>query len=304
MKKISVFILCLVLFLAACGNNTEQSDKSKESNSATKTFRQDNGKKIKIPKNPKRIVVLHPTYIGALVKFGHKPVGVIDFVKQNKTLNDATKGAKRIGQGNMEQITKSKPDLIITTTEDKNANKLKKIAPTIQMDAMKSDYKSTTKELGEIVNEKDQANKWIKDWDKQLQKDKKELGDKVKGKTITALQSTPKGISAFGTNYGRGTEIVYSGYGMKQPKKLKEETKNAYMATPSEENLSEYTGDYIILATMGEKPEFTQKDNWKNLDAVKKDHVINLDLQDTQYNDPISLEKQREIIFKQLKDMK
>lgn len=91
---------------------------------------------------------------------------------------------------------------------------------------------------------------------------------------------------------------------MRYPKLLEKETKNAYMATPSEEKLSDYTGDYIILATMGEKPSFTQKENWKNLEAVKKGHVINLDLQDTQYNNPISLEKQRKIIFKQLKDMK
>lgn len=305
MKRIVFVMLCMILLLSACGNNVskDKSNDTKSDNASTKTFKQDDGTKVKIPKNPKRIVVLHPTYIGTLVKFGHKPVGVIDFVKQNKTLDDATKGIKRIGQGNIEQIAKTKPDLIITTQEDKNANKLKKIAPTIQMDAMKSNYKETTKELGEIVNEQDKANKWLKEWDNKLQKDKKALGDKVKGKTITVLQSTPKGISAFGQNYGRGTEIVYDGYGMKQPKLLEKETKNAYMATPSEEQLADYTGDYIILATMGEKPPFTQKANWKNLDAVKKGHVINLDLQDTQYNDPISLEKQRKIILKQLKDM-
>ncbi len=139
---------------------------------------------------------------------------------------------------------------------------------------------------------------------KKLEKDKKSLGNKVDGKTITVLQSTPKGLTAFGKNYGRGTEIVYGGYGMMQPEKLEKETKNAYMATPSEEELSDYTGDYIILATMGETPQFTQTTNWKNLDAVKNNHVIELDLQQTQYNDPISLEKQREIILKQLKEMK
>ena len=100
--------------------------------------------------------MLHPTYIGALVEFGHKPVGVIDFVKQNKTLSDATKGAKMLGQNNVEDIAKTKPDLIITTKEDKTLIN-SKIAPTVQMDAMKSDYKAATRELGEIVNEQDKA---------------------------------------------------------------------------------------------------------------------------------------------------
>lgn len=31
------------------------------------------------------------------------------------------------------------------------------------MDAIKSNYKETTKELGEIVNEQDKADKWLKD---------------------------------------------------------------------------------------------------------------------------------------------
>ncbi|WP_325876247.1 hypothetical protein [Mammaliicoccus sciuri] len=41
-------------------------------------------------------------------------------------MDEATKGATRVGQENIEQIAKTKPDLIITTKEDKNAKKLKK----------------------------------------------------------------------------------------------------------------------------------------------------------------------------------
>lgn len=107
MKKILVLLLSMFVILAACGNkdsnDSKTSDKSSH-NKETKTFTQNDGKKVKIPKDPKRIVVLHPTYIGALVKFDHKPVGVIDFVKQNKTLDQATKGVKRVGQTDIEQI--------------------------------------------------------------------------------------------------------------------------------------------------------------------------------------------------------
>ncbi|MEX6014757.1 ABC transporter substrate-binding protein [Mammaliicoccus sciuri] len=305
MKKFIVFALSLVLLLAACGSNEgkEKAEETKSDSSNTKTFKQDDGKKVKIPKNPKRIVVLHPTYIGALVKFGHKPVGVLDFVKQNKTLDEATKGATRVGQENIEQIAKTKPDLIITTKEDKNAKKLKKIAATVQLDSMNSDYKEVTKELGSIVNEQDKADKWVKDWEEKLEQDKKDLGNKVDGKTITVIQSSPKGLMAFGKSLGRGTEIIYDGYGMSMPEKLDKKIKNEYSMPISEEELTEYTGDYIILATMGETPQFTKTNNWKNLKAVKEGHVITLDASNTAYNDPISLEKQREIILKQLKDM-
>ncbi|KYH13793.1 ABC transporter substrate-binding protein [Staphylococcus kloosii] len=306
MKKILVLLLSMFVILAACGNkdsnDSKTSDKSSH-NKETKTFTQNDGKKVKIPKDPKRIFVLHPTYIGALVKFDHKPVGVIDFVKQNKTLDQATKGVKRVGQTDIEQIAQTKPDLIITSKEDKNIKKLKKIAPTVQFDSKKSNYKETTIQLGEIVNEKSKAKKWVKHWDQQMAQDKEKLGNKIKGKTITAVQSTPKGLVAFGKSLGRGTEIVYDGYDMKMPKALEDKVHSSYNAQISQEELATYTGDYIILATNGDKPAFTKTDNWRNLNAVKKGHVITLDASDTTYNDPISLEKQRKIILKQLNTM-
>lgn len=91
---------------------------------------------------------------------------------------------------------------------------------------------------------------------------------------------------------------------MQMPKALEDKVHNSYNAQISQENLTTYTGDYIILATNGDKPAFTKTNNWQNLNAVKKGHVITLDASDTTYNDPISLEKQRKIILKQLNNMK
>lgn len=90
---------------------------------------------------------------------------------------------------------------------------------------------------------------------------------------------------------------------MKMPKELEHNVNKNYSTILNEEKLSDYTGDYIILTTMGEESEFTETNNWKNLNAVKKGHIIKLDVTDTAYNDPISLEKQRKIILRQLKNM-
>src|SRR5699024_3128385 len=116
---------------------------------------------LEVPEVPNRIAVLHPTYLGALVNRGHKPVAVPEFVKQNKVLNDVTKDAKKIDNTNVEQIAKAKPDLIIATSQDKNLNKLKKIAPTVTFDNMKSTYEDNTKLLAELVGEQDKADKWL-----------------------------------------------------------------------------------------------------------------------------------------------
>ncbi|MCU5747003.1 hypothetical protein N9R04_09975 [Staphylococcus sp. SQ8-PEA] len=139
MKKVIFIFISLIIILAGCGKQ----DSDKESD--LKAFKQDDNTEIKIPKNPKRIVVLHPTYIGAFVKFRHTPVGVTNYVNQNKTLKEATKSSKVMNANDIEAITKLKPDFIITTKEDKNYKKIEKISPTIQIDAMKSNYKETTK---------------------------------------------------------------------------------------------------------------------------------------------------------------
>lgn len=308
MKKLLPILLCLALLLVACsnGNDNNKSDSNKSDNqqSSTKSFTTD-GKKVKVPKDPKRIVVLHPTFVGALVKFGHKPVAVPDFVDQNKTLKDATKGIDRLDNTNVEQVTKQKPDLIITTAEDKNIKKLQKIAPTVAFNMTNIDYKDATKQIGELVGEKKQADKWVKDWEKQLAKDKKALSPFIDGKTATVVQQTPKGTMAFSDHLGRGTEIIYGGYGMKQPDKLKEDIGKQYAMPINPEQFNDYLGDIVVVAEDGDqKADFENTNFWKNLSAVQKDHVIRYDVNDTQYNDPISLEKQRDIFFKELKKMK
>lgn len=307
MKKVLILVLTLILFVAACGNNNDNKDSSskKDSNSDTKSFTMDNGKKVDVPKNPKRIAVLHPTYVGALVKFDHTPVAVPEFINQNKVLKDVTKDAKKIDQTNVEQVAKSKPDLIITSAQDKNLNKLKKIAPTVTFDAMTSTYKDNTTKLAELVGEEDKVKEWIKEWDKKLKNDREELDPLIKGKTATVLQQTPKGLMAFSAELGRGTEILYSGWGLKQPEDLKKATEktNAISITPEE--FDKYLGDFVVIAANGDqKAPFEDTNVWANTEAKKNDHVVKFDVSETQYNDPISLEKQREIFLKAFKEMK
>ncbi|WP_436854575.1 ABC transporter substrate-binding protein [Staphylococcus caeli] len=305
MKKLLFIALCLILFASACTNDKSSDQQSKSDDNGQKVFKDDTNAKVKIPKNPKRIVVLHPTYVGALVKFDHKPVAVPKFVEQNKVLKDATKGVKYIDNTSIEQITTQKPDLIITTVQDKNIKKLQKIAPTIAFDSEKSTYKNHTLKLAEVIGEKDKAQKWIKQWDKQMAKDKKELAPVIKDKSVSVVQQTPKGTMAFSKNYGRGTEILYDGYGMKQPEVLAEATKDKFATPLSPEKFTEYIGDYAVVATNGNKEaDFESTNYWKNLPAVKNDDVIKLDVSETQYNDPISLEKQRDIFYNALKAKK
>ncbi|MDW3828007.1 ABC transporter substrate-binding protein [Staphylococcus saprophyticus] len=305
MKKLLLILICLTLFVGACSTQDSSKKNDSENKSTEKSFKDDTAKEVKIPKNPKRIAVLHPTYIGALVKFSHKPIAVPEFVEKNKVLNDATKGIKRIDNTSVEQVTKQKPDLIVTTIQDKNIKKLQKIAPTVAFDSEKSTYKDHAKKLAALVNEESKAKQWIKDWDKQMADDKKELSPLIKGKTVSVLQQTPKGTMAFSDHLGRGTEILYDGYGMKQPKALEKATQDKFATPINPENFKDYIGDFAVIATNGDQPApFENTNYWNNLLAVKDNQVIKFDVTETQYNDPISLEKQRDIFYKALKSKK
>ncbi|MGY0685335.1 hypothetical protein ACW7DJ_12115 [Mammaliicoccus sciuri] len=110
---------------------------------------------------------------------------------------------------------------------------------------------------------------------------------------------------AFSDELGRGTEILYSGWGLKQPEDLKKATEktNAISITPEE--FDKYLGDFVVIAANGDqKAPFEDTNVWANTEAKKNDHVVKFDVSETQYNDPISLEKQREIFLKAFKEMK
>ncbi|RIP07540.1 ferrichrome ABC transporter substrate-binding protein, partial [Staphylococcus gallinarum] len=112
MKKLIFPLLALMLILAASGNNS--SDDASKKDKKEKTYTQDSGKKVKIPKDPKRIVVLGATYAGGLKELDANIVGVANIVDDSKVLKDKFKDVDKVDAENVESVAKLKPDLIIT----------------------------------------------------------------------------------------------------------------------------------------------------------------------------------------------
>lgn len=312
-------VVLLLTVLAACNstggsedtdNDVEDSngDASEEnSDNDTKIFTTDSGDEVEVPETPERIVVLHPTYVGALVKFGHPPVGVPEYITGNKVLDEATKdidGLEYINPDDLEQISNLEPDVIVTHNTNENLNQLKKIAPVVTIDASISDHIDNTEMLAELVGEEEQAEAWINEWTSQLEEDKERFADLLEGNTATILQADAKEISAASDRLGRGGEIIYDVYGLELPEALKENLNGELMLPISQEDLPEYAGDIIILTTEGEvELPFTDTPLWNNLEAVKNDRVISMDLTKVRFNDPLTLERQREIIVEGLESM-
>lgn len=307
MKNI-IYLLCtimLVTVLSACQQDESVSDgQDNDSNEKVMVdYTTDSNKTIKIPKNPQRIAVLASSYFGNLAALDANIVGADQFVEQSKLLKKEMKDVEVIETGNIEQVMNLNPDLIITYDTDENLKQLQKIAPTIPIKYEKWNYLDIHEELGRIVGKEDEAKKWVKQWKKTLAEDKekvtKALGENT---SISVMEQYAKDIYVYGTNWGRGTEILYQGLGLDVPAQTKKDVVETGWEKISVEEIKKYSGDYMFIGTGGSGSDNAYRDTaiWKNLNAVKNDQVIEYSSDIYYFNDPISLEYQRKDIVKAL----
>ncbi|PKI21630.1 iron-siderophore ABC transporter substrate-binding protein [Staphylococcus succinus] len=298
MKKLLCLILCLTMFIAACGNH----DKSNSNTSEEKrTYTTDDGKEIQIPQHPKRVLDLTANY-GNFKKLGVKPIAITSLFPNSKYLN--MDKVKKIDPEDVEAAAKLKPDLIITYKENKNNKKLAKIAPTVPIKVQNMDYKETHIEIGKLVGKEAKAKKQARALSKKLAEDgqviKKQIG---KDKTFSIMDVQAKDIYQFGPRFGRGSEAIYEGFGFKEDADAKAAMpKDKFMKVPKEK-FNDYSGDYLMIPSKdGKQPnnDFVKSDVWKNNEAVKNNNVIYYPMDEAIYADVISIEKQAEVFKKEL----
>ncbi|PTL17730.1 ferrichrome ABC transporter substrate-binding protein [Staphylococcus gallinarum] len=298
MKKLLFLLIALVLILAACGNKSDSDSKKEE----TKSYKLDSGKSIDVPKSPKRIAVVAPTYAGGVKYLGGKIVAVNKQVDSSKLLKDKFKGVTKVGDNDVEKVAKSKPDLIIVYSTDKNIKKYKKIAPTVVFDYGKHKYLDQQEELGKLLGKEDKVKAWEEKWKAKTKKDGKEIKEKIgSDATVSIFDEFDKKLYSYGPNWGRGGEVLYQAFGLKMPEKLDKLVKKEGWAEIKQEKLADYAGDYIVSTSEGKAtPSYAKTDLWNNIPAVKDGHVIKVQAETYWYNDPYTLEYMRKDLKEKL----
>lgn len=296
MKKMIWLASLLALLLVACGQK-----ENKEQAASTRTYTTETGEKITIPAKPKRIVVL-TAQLGNFKKLGVTPVGMTDVYPKSSYLDET--GVKRVPIENVEAIAKLKPDLIIAYSQNEQIEKYKKIAKTITFTTSKHSFKEMHIEIGKILGKEALAKKQIREMDEKLKKDGEEVKAKIgDDKTFSIMDVQPKQVYLFGTDFGRGGEVIYQGYGFSLPEKVEKALpKEGYLGISLEE-MNEYTGDYLLVPTKdGKEPnlDITNSGVWKKNQAVKQGHVLYCSIKEFIYADPISIEKQSAALKKML----
>ncbi|WP_256762157.1 iron-hydroxamate ABC transporter substrate-binding protein [Cohnella sp. WQ 127256] len=318
MKKLSVpFILILVLLLSACGGNqanknNEASSPSAESSSAapsssqaaasesdTLTYQSENGP-VEVPTHPQRVVVLTRFLTGNVMILGVPLVGVDEMSKENPNFADKLKDVEAVSDESLEKIIELNPDLIIGLSDIMNIDKFKKIAPTVTYTYGKVDFKTQQLEVGKLLNKEKEAQAWVEDFDARTKK----VGEEIKAKigenaTVSVIETFNKQLYVYGDNFGRGTEILYQQFGLGMPEKVKESTSKDGFFAVSTEVLKDYTGDYVIFSKNADEDNTFQKtETYKNIPAVKNQHVFEADAKAFYFNDPLSMEYQLEFFTK------
>ena len=259
-----------------------------------------------IPKNPKRIASLSSTYTGYLLQLGFDPVTVTSYDAKNPVLKEKVKNAKVLMPEDLESIAKQKPDLIVVDASDKNIDELKKIAPTIAIDYGKNDYLEILNRFGQIFGKEKEADQWIADWKSKTADIGKQLKEKLgQNVTFTVVGLYEKEIYLFGNNWGRGGEVIYKSLGFDAPQKVKDEVFPSGYLQVSQETVSEYIGDYVLVAAEDDKTgsALYESDVWKSIPAVQQNHILKVDANAFYFNDPLTLEYELKTIQDGLEKM-
>lgn len=304
-----VFILGVLFVLTGCGSNTSDTEKAQEKEATgTHLFKATNGE-IEVPNNPKRVVVR--TYMGHVLALDVPVVGATEWDLASPFIDKKVLDKiKDVGVPmNAEEVLALEPDLIITDTEDEVAS-LEKIAPTVLLpyDTVRNINESVDL-FGELLNRKTEAEAWKKSFKENADKERARLAavNFPMDATVGLYELQDSKLFVFGSNFGRGGQVLTTGLGLKQQDNIQKVSDGDGWKELSLEALPDYAADFMFFtsytANGTESAELTAlKANpiWKTIPAVEKNQVIELPFEKMYYYDPIAIQAQLKLITDKL----
>ncbi|WP_030420320.1 ABC transporter substrate-binding protein [Streptomyces sp. NRRL F-5065] len=282
------------LLLTGCGSGDSGSKDAKGSagkesaaSSATRTVKDATGRAVEVPAEPKRIVTLTQEDLDMVLALGVKPVGITNGQGLDKPpayLADKVEGVDVVGnllQPVMDKVVAARPDLILAgdMQDEQVLKQLREITPaTLVTMAPTDDWKLSFRGIGNAVNKLDRANEVISEHEAAAKAAGGKLGAN-KGAEVSIVRWNPGGPSWMeNKQFASGIALEM---GLKRPKAQNKDG-NAHTPSLSLEKINEIDGDWLFLSTLtsdGEKAleDVQSKAAYKELDAVKNDHVVTVD---------------------------
>lgn len=291
----SIAAVLLICLLSACTSSKQQT-KTTNSSTSFRLVTDSLGHKVKIPNHPKRII---GSYLeDYLIALGEIPVAQWS-IGNGSVQTYLQKNLKNVPLISYdlpyEKVLSFEPDLLLMSSsaavEGGKYEQYNKIAPTyVVKNGNEITWEEQLKEIGKVLNKEIKAEKLIANYQKQVKETKNELANKINGKSAAVLWVTNN--SAFMVSQMRSSgRIIYEDLKFNVPSLVAKVSKKAtsdWSAISSEE-LAKLDADYIILINSDKTATIFNEATWKNLKAVKENHVLEFGKNSSWlYNGPIA----------------
>ncbi|WP_051003932.1 AraC family transcriptional regulator [Gottschalkia acidurici] len=299
---VATLLLCFILLLGACSSRTgettltENKENVVQTKNKTITITDDAGRKVEIPEKPERIAT--DWFVGQVLSLDVVPVGAdmryVDYSLYLKNYyNDGDISDIGDTKASLEKLVDVNPDLIITWDKDA-VERYSKIAPTIVFSEAK--YKTVHEEItamGKYLNRNEEAKKFLAEFDRRTEKAKTKINEVIsEDDTFSILGINEKSAFVVGNDSVNGGRALFQVLDMKPQKNVQKkydtEKSSGGSYEISHEVIGDYIGDYVLATVRSDKKEDLPA-TWTELDAVKNDEVIELDVKRYFSSDPISV---------------
>ncbi|OBZ14145.1 iron-hydroxamate ABC transporter substrate-binding protein [Bacillus sp. FJAT-27264] len=292
MKKITSAIISMMLLaiLAACGKSNE-STSSTTANSAAASDSTQSESASPTHSADAKIASMSIHITNNLLALGITPAGSViggdlkDFLPH---VADRLEGVTKLGvvtDPDMEAVLGLKPDVIyidkVYSGED--LPKFEKIAPTLTIDMDSGTWRDHLTRIAEHVGREKEAQDFIQDYDTKAERVsgliKEQLGENAK---VMAIRMTAKELRVMGTKRPLGP-IMFEDLKLNMADGVEKIPASDPYQVISKEVLPDFDADaiFVIISKGNEaKSNFEELEKnpvWKNLKAVKNNHIYMLD---------------------------
>lgn len=282
-KTLIAVLVLMMLLLSACStapankNGTDAvpskaADTQVPNEEETRIVKTQKGD-VEIPANPQRVIITYG--LGDILALGVTPVATYD--AKGTAYEKAVEAVPVWEAFEAEEIMSYNPDLILVISEEQ-AEIVSKIAPTIMIPFTELSMEERITFLGEVLNKKEEAEKVLTDFKKEIEEAKETLSEKgITDQTFSIVEASSNGgVWVYGDKWGRGGDLIYKQLGLKALEVIQNDIigKEQYRDV-SLETIEDYVGDYIVFS--GEIGDLADNPVWQSIPAVKAGHIIPID---------------------------
>lgn len=271
------------LLLAGCGDDTAGTAKA----SSTRDVTDAQGREVRVPVAPKKVVTLSEPTLDAALALGIKPVGATAGRGQTGVstyLADKAAGAEvvaTVAEADLEKLAALHPDLILldeTTGAKKQLAKLQAIAPTVVTAKLNADWKDAFTATAGALNKAGEGKEILTGFDADVTAAKAKLGADA-GAVVSVVRWQDGAPSVVGKGVGHVGSTL-SALGLTRPAD-QQGASVGHSEPVSLEKLSTIDGDWLFFGTLGDQAdgekayaEARKVPNFSKLNVEKKGHVV------------------------------